>query len=146
MSGQFHLPSTHLLKKVQGKLSMGTILNLKIFDSKLLYHHQDVQHNNKKKERRIRLIIRSILNLPGVASLHCTLARLIISAIQSAGAFRFIYAGVIILDQARRAVTALDASAGARVSRHVGRALRVHLRAAFVVHVSVRALERCKCI
>jgi hypothetical protein len=85
-------------------------------------------------------------NLPGVTSArwNCSLARLIISAIQSAGAFRFIYTGVIILDQARRAVTALNASAGARVSRHVGRALRVHLRAAFVVHVSVGAFECCK--
>jgi hypothetical protein len=124
---------------------MGTILNKRFSLPNCYHHHHEVQHNNKK-ERCLRLIIRSILNLPGVASLLCTLARLIISAIQSAGAFRFIYAGVIILDQARRAVTALDASAGARVSRHVGRALRVHLRAAFVVHVSVRALERCNCI
>jgi D-serine dehydratase len=73
---------------------------------------------------------------------QCLLIMIILLAIQFAGAFRFIYASVIILDLSRRAVTALDASAGARVSRHVGRALRMLLRAAFVVHVSVITLER----
>jgi hypothetical protein len=92
------------------------------------------------------LLLRRILHPPDVATLVCTLPRLILSAIQFAGAFRFIYAGLFVLDLSRRAVTAFDASAGARVSRHVGGALRVHLWAALVVHVPVGALERCKYI